>query len=94
MNINTLIEKFNVPITIPEKWGNSSIDEEDEYTYHKETRDGHTVHVFQTESQDRTGNPGNDEIIIDLEKMLLTFIGADGTVFQVDENYTETMSIV
>ena len=84
--IKELLKQHKADIEIPSAWQGYEVDDEDEYTYHTETQDGNEIHVLRTEGYDRQGNKGYDEIIIDLNQNLITFIGADGVMSQDDEN--------
>ena len=82
--IKELLKELKIDIDIPTTWQNYEVDDEDEYTYHTETQDGKTIHVLRTKGYDRMGNEGNDEIIIDTNQKLITFLGADGVMTQMD----------
>lgn len=92
--IKKLLEKHNANITIPEIWQNYEVDDEDEYTFHTEKQNGETIYVLRTEGYARDGTKGYDEIIIDLNKKLITFLGADGVMTQEDEKGNVTDSTV
>ena len=92
VNISDLLEKNNIQLDIPDKWGTLNIDDEDlaEYKYSTESIDGKTIHVFSKPSIERNGDEGKDEIIIDLEDGLISFINADGVLTQFDKELNIT----
>lgn len=94
MKIKELIKQHNVNITIPEKWENVEVEDDIEYEYYTETKNNKTLHIFSTDSYDIMGNPGKDEIIIDLTSKLITFIGADGTLLQYNEKKEVTNRLI
>lgn len=60
---------------------------EEKQDYHRNIKP-YKIHVLSHEGAGRgpVQDKEEDEIIIDLNNMLLTFIGADSTVMQFDEN--------
>ena len=82
--IKELLDELNVNIEIPSTWQKYEVDDEDKYTYHTETQGSKTIHVLRTKGYDRMGNEGHDEIIIDTHQNLITFLGADSVMTQID----------
>lgn len=82
--IKELLKELKINIDIPTTWQNYEVDDENKYTYHPETHGENTIHVLRTKGYDRMGNEGDEEIIIDTNQKLITFLGADGVMTQMD----------